>query len=274
MILKNKRVLITGGAKGIGFATALRLVREGCEVVLWDLDEKTLDDAKSELIKNGGNVSTFICDISKNGEVQKTAAVVREEIGKIDILINNAGYVKGGAFTDEDISVWDKTVQVNLNGLLYCTHAFLPEMYKENSGIIINISSASGLIGVPDLSVYAATKWAVWGFTESMRLESRKRKKNGVRWSSIHPGYIASGMFEGARLKGIGALIAPLVKNHDVIAKAIVEKAIKKGSYSPKRPCTVNLMVKLRGILPDRLFQMLIPILGISGSMDEWKGRN
>ncbi len=177
MILKNKRVLITGGAKGIGFATALRLVREGCEVVLWDLDEKTLDDAKSELIKNGGNVSTFICDISKNGEVQKTAAVVREEIGKIDILINNAGYVKGGAFTDEDISVWDKTVQVNLNGLLYCTHAFLPEMYKENSGIIINISSASGLIGVPDLSVYAAIKWAVWGFTESMRLESRKRKK-------------------------------------------------------------------------------------------------
>ncbi len=81
-------------------------------------------------------------------------------------------------------------------------------------------------------------------------------------------------MFKGARLKGIGALIAPLVKNHDVIAKAIVEKAIKKGSYSPKRPCTVNLMVKLRGILPDRLFQMLIPILGISGSMDEWKGRN
>lgn len=273
MDFKNKRALITGGAKGIGFAAAKRLVKEGCEVILWDLDEIALEKAKDELTEAGGRVRTYVCDISSYSDVVKTAGAVKKDTGIIDILINNAGYVRGGGFLDESIEEWDTTVSVNLNGIIYCTKAFLPDMYEQNSGIIVNISSASALIGVPGLSVYTASKWAVRGFTESMRLESKKLGKKGVKWSSIHPGYIATGMFEGARLRGLGSIIAPLLKDHDVIAKAIVEKAIKKGEYSPKRPRTIHLMTVFRGILPDRVFQALIPLLGISGSMDDWKGR-
>jgi len=136
----------------------------------------------------------------------------------------------------------------------------------------VNISSASATLGVPSLSMYAATKWAVWGLTESMRFEAWERGKRGVQWSSIHPSYIARGMFEGARLGFPGNLIAPLLKDHDVIAEAIVESALKKGRYSPKRPLTVHLIPRLR-LLPDSWFQALVVILGVTGSMKTWVGR-
>jgi len=129
------------------------------------------------------------------------------------------------------------------------------------------------LLGVPDLSVYTATKWAVWGFTESMRYEAWNKEKYGVKWSSIHPIFIATGMFEGSRLGFLGRLIAPNVKSHDVIAKAIVYGAIVKGKYAVRRPQTLRLTIILRGILPDYIFQKMMLMMGVNKSMKTWKGR-
>ena len=162
---------------------------------------------------------------------------------------------------------------MNLKALLYTIYAVLPEMYKRDDGHIVNISSAAGTIGVAGLSVYAATKWAVWGLTESLRMEALKNGKNGVKYSTIHPGYVATGMFEGAKLGIPGRWIVPLVKNHDVIAKAIVEDALKKEKYSPKRPRTVNLNLRFRALMPDRWFQRFLIIMGVAGSMKSWYGR-
>jgi all-trans-retinol dehydrogenase (NAD+) len=213
------------------------------------------------------------CDVTDKKKVQKLAETARKEMKRIDILINNAGYVSGGDFLECPMQQWEKTIDVNINALLYTTYEVLPGMYERDCGFIVNISSAAGTIGVPNLSVYSATKWAVWGLTESLRLEAHNRGKQGVRFATIHPSYIASGMFEGAKLGIPGRWIVPLVKNHDVIAKAIVESALKKERYSPKRPRTVNLNLRLRALMPDSWFQKFLILMGVPESMKTWHGR-
>jgi all-trans-retinol dehydrogenase (NAD+) len=106
-----------------------------------------------------------------------------------------------------------------------------------------------------------------------MRMETKKRGKPGIHWSSIHPSYLADGMFSGAKLGFLGNLILPLIKSHDVVAEAIVERAVKRGVLSPKRPYMLHLTPRLRGLMPDTWFQGFVRLLGVSGSMDEWKGR-
>lgn len=271
--LKSKCAVITGGAMGIGFATAKRLIAEGCQVTLWDLNGPALEEAKKTLETAGGRVFAHVCDVTDKSRVYELARQAVTDMGKVDILINNAGYVMGGDFIEQPDEVWEKTIAVNLTSFIYTIRAFLPGMYERDSGHVINISSASALVGVPCLAMYAATKWAVWGLTESLRFEAWERGKKGVKWSSIHPCYIAKGMFEGAKLRGIGNWIAPLLKSHDVIAEAIVESALKKGRYSPKRPRTLRSMVLLRGLVPDALYQRLVDFLGVTGSMNNWCGR-
>lgn len=272
MNLEGTSAVVTGGAMGIGFATCKRLLEEGVTVTIWDLNSTALKKAKREL-STFGKVYAYQCDVANKKSVYKLATVAMKEMGRVDILINNAGYVSGGEFLDRPDEHWEKTVNVNLNALLYTTRAFLPGMYKRNSGHIVNISSAAGTIGVAGLAVYTATKWAVWGLTESLRMEALSNGMSDVKFSTIHPGYIASGMFEGTKLGIPGRWIVPLVKNHDVIAKAIVEDALKKGKYSPKRPRTVNLNLRFRALMPDRWFQRFLILMGVEGSMETWRGR-
>lgn len=273
MDLKGKGAVVTGGAMGIGLATSRRLVREGCTVAIWDLNAAALEAAKKELEALGGRVFVHVCDVTDKNRVYELAKTTATQMGQVDILINNAGYVMGGDFLDHPDEVWEKTIDVNLTSMIYTIKAFLPGMYERNCGHVVNISSAGGIVGVPNLAMYCATKLAVRGLTESMRFEALERGKRGVRWSSIHPCYIAKGMFEGAKLGFLGNLIAPLLKDHDVVAEAIVESALKKGRFSPKRPRTVRSMVLLRGLVPDELFQRLADLLGVTGSMKNWVGR-
>ena len=274
MKLTNKSAVITGGAMGIGLATAKRLLNEGCKVSIWDLNESALKDAEKELSMFTGNVFFHKCDVTNKNEVYGMAVVAKTEMGKVDILINNAGFVQGGYLHENTNEVWDKTIDVNLNSIIYTTKAVIEDIYERNSGHIVNISSASAYLGVPALSVYTATKWAVWGLTESMRFEALNLGKKGVKFSSIHPSYIKTGMFEGAKLGFLGNIIVPLVKNHDVIAKAIVNDALKKGKTQIRRPKTLRLSIFLRGILPDVIYQKLMIVMGVHKSMTAWKGRS
>jgi all-trans-retinol dehydrogenase (NAD+) len=272
MELSDKCVVVTGGAMGIGLATCKRLLSESAVVTIWDIDTAALKKAEKEL-RGYGRFFLHRCDVTEKREIQALVKTARREMGRIDILINNAGYVSGGDFIERPLAEWEKTVDVNLNALMYTTYAVLPEMYKRNSGFIVNISSAAGTIGVPELSAYTATKWGVWGLTESLRFEAVNRGKTGVKFSSIHPGYIAKGMFEGARLGIPGRWIVPSVKDHDVIAKAIVESALKKEKYSPKRPRTINMNLRFRALMPDSWFQRFLIVMGVTKSMRTWHGR-
>ncbi len=274
MKLKSKNAIVTGGAMGIGLETCKILVKEGAIVTIWDINETEMSNAKKYLEDIGGKVFTHVCDVTNYERIKELTETAINEMGSINILINNAGYVKAGDLLSNDIESWQRTVDINLNAIIYTTHSVLTHMYENNKGHVVNISSAAGLLGVPDLSVYAATKWAVWGFTESMRHEAWNKGKHDVKFSSIHPMFIATGMFEGAKLGLLGRLITPNVKSHDVIAKAIVYDAIVKGKYAVRRPRTLRLAIILRGILPDYLFQKMAQLLGVNKSMKTFRGRN
>ncbi|KAB2909998.1 MAG: SDR family oxidoreductase [Ignavibacteriales bacterium] len=269
--LKDTTAVVTGGAMGIGLATVKRLLREGAVVTIWDLNPLAIEDARREL-EGKGKVFFHSCDVTDKNRVYELAETAFSEMGSVDILVNNAGYVRSGYFHERPDSDWEKTIDVNLTSFIYTIKAFLPKMYERNRGHVVNISSAAGLLGVPGLAIYAASKWAVYGLTESLRFEAEKLGKPGVKFSSIHPSYLKTGMFEGAKIPFPGSLLVPLVKNHDVIAKAIVESAIKKGRHSPKRPYAVHLTPRMR-FLPDTLFQWSLKFLKVTESMGTFRGR-
>lgn len=302
MRLKGKKAIVTGAAQGIGLAVAIRLVQEGCSVTLWDIDEAGLISAKETLRREaftesaledtdpleydpagaasgeGKSVFSSVCDVGSYEEVQACAKRAEEVMGGVDILINNAGFMAPGNLIDQNPDVWKKTVDVNLTSIIYTTCALLPGMYARGSGHVVNISSAAGFVGVPGLAVYSATKWGVFGLTESLRHEAAEQARSSpgdegeVRFSSVHPNFLKTGMFEGARLSGLGALFFPRVESHDAIAEAVIEGALKRGRRVVKRPRSLRLVLLLRGILPDVLFNGLGKVMNLHSSMKKWQG--
>jgi len=279
--LLEKHAVVTGGARGIGFAIAKRLLEKGCSVSLWDLDPRALEEANESLKTFTSRLSfpgtspkifTRTCDVTSPIQVEETAQKDLADFGAVEILINNAGYLAPGNFLDQPPEEWIKTLEVNIHGLIYTIYQFLPRMYQRNEGHIVNISSAAGLLGVPGLAVYSASKWAVWGLTEALRQEAWNLGKRGVRFSSIHPSYVATGLFAGAKLKGLGGWIVPRIPSHDVVARAVVVDALEKGRHCPKRPRSVRSALIFRALLPDFLFQHLLRLLGVHASMSTWKG--
>lgn len=272
MKINGQKAIVTGGAMGIGLAAVKRLLEQGCTVTIWDLQEKALKDAKEELKNNADRLFFHQCDVTDSKTVYKLAETARREMGGIDILVNNAGIVLPGYFHEAGDGKHVKTIDVDLTSMVYTINAVLPGMYEQNSGVIVNISSAAGVIGIPGMASYSAAKWGVFGLTEGLRHEARNRKKK-VRFVSIHPSYLAKGLFEGAKLKGLGSIITPRVKNHDVIARAIVKSGIMRKKTVVYRPRSVRLAVMLRGILPDKAFFGLMRFLNVHKSMDSWTGR-
>ena len=276
MELKGSSVIITGGAGGIGTATARRLLGAGAIVSLWDVSGEALRAAQARLVEEGYDaerIFTHVVDLADHDRVAELVGTAIAETGRIDALVNNAGHLAPGDFLDQPPEVWRTTVDVNLSGLINATHAVLPHFYERGHGHVTNISSASSFVGVSGLAVYSATKWAVWGLTEALRHEAENHGRTGVRFSSIHPNYISRGMFEGARIGGIGGLIFPRLDDHDVVAEAIVEGALRRGRRVVRRPRSLRLAVALRGILPDAAFARVARWLNVHTSMHGWTGR-
>ncbi len=272
MNLKNKLVLITGGAKGIGLATAQRILNEGGKVILWDFNEDDLNKTVNNFKEQGFDVFSQICNVTNKEQVYSNANIIKQKFGSLDILINNAGTVYTGYMLDRSDEELENLINVNFTSMIYTIRAFMPGMLEKNSGHIINISSASSMTGAPKLAVYAATKWAVAGLTESLRLEVQKMGKSGVRFSSIHPNFLKKGLFEGTKLNFLGQLLAPGVKSHDAVAKVIVNRAIKLGFHSPKVPWIMNQVVLLRALLPSSLLIKVSSLYGLYDMMDDYKG--
>jgi all-trans-retinol dehydrogenase (NAD+) len=272
MHLKNKIVLVTGAAKGIGLATVKRLLQKEAKVILWDFQPDDLNAAVQSLKNDGHDVFSQVCDVTKKEQVYHNAEVIKKEIGDIDILINNAGTVYTGYMLDRSDAELENMINVNFTSMIYTIRAFMPAMLEKNRGHIVNISSASSLIGAPKLAIYAATKWAVMGLTESLRLEAIKMGKKGVKFSSVHPNFLKKGLFEGTKLNLLGSLFAPGVKSHDAVAKVIVNRAIGWGFHSPKVPWIMNQSVLLRALLPSSLLIKFGNIYGLNNMMDEYTG--
>lgn len=187
--LSGKKAIITGAGRGIGRAIALALAAEGVNVGLLAQSEATLQDVAKEVEALGVKATIATADVSSNDEVTQAIESLTSELGQVDILINNAGIAKFGNFMDLDVAEWEKIIQVNLMGMYYVTRAVLPRMIEQKSGDIINISSSAGQKGAPLTSAYSASKFGVFGITESLAMEVRK---HNIRVTALAPSTVAT----------------------------------------------------------------------------------
>lgn len=170
--LSNQVAVVTGGAQGLGFAMAQRLLASGAKVSLWDMNGEALDKAVAAL---GPNASSKIVDITDLGGLTRVHVEVEAEAGPVSILVNSAGITGGNAaLEDYDPEVWRKVIEINLNGTFYVNKVVVPSMKARNYGRIVNISSVAGKEGNPNLSAYSAAKAGVIGLTKSLGKELAK----------------------------------------------------------------------------------------------------
>ena len=195
--LKGKVALVTGAGKGIGKAIALALAAEGAHV---GLVARTESDVKSlsDQIKTQGVRSAFVCaDVSNRNEIEAAVERLRNELGPVDILINNAGTAKFGKFLELEPQEWENQIKVNVFGVYYTTRAVLPKMIERKSGDIVNISSTAGKTGSAVTSAYAASKFAVFGLSESLMQEVRK---HNIRVTAMAPSTVVTDLANSANL--------------------------------------------------------------------------
>ncbi|MBJ7408925.1 MAG: glucose 1-dehydrogenase [Phenylobacterium sp.] len=193
--LKGKVAVITGGALGLGRATALRMAEEGAAVAITDVLTKEAGDFADDLAARGFQACSWPLDVSKEADVQRVMDQVAQRFGRIDILVNNAGVAGISKPTHEVTEAeWDFVQAINVKGVFFCTKHAIPHLRRAGGGSIINLSSIYGLVGGPDVPPYHASKGAVRLMSKTDALIYAPDR---IRVNSIHPGFIWTPMVEG-----------------------------------------------------------------------------
>ncbi|MGB3291244.1 MAG: SDR family oxidoreductase [Burkholderiaceae bacterium] len=213
--MAGKKVLITAGASGLGLEMARVFTTAGCDVFVCDIDEQALAAARAELPQ----VHAVIADVSDEASVAELFRQVSSAFGGLDVLINNAGIAGPTGYVETlNRADWDKTLAVNITGQFLCARLAVPMLKESDAGVMINMSSVAGHLGFAGRSAYAASKWAVVGFTKSLAIELGRY---GIRVNAILPGAV-----EGPRIRAViaakaKALGAPV----DEVARAYEQQA-------------------------------------------------
>jgi NAD(P)-dependent dehydrogenase (short-subunit alcohol dehydrogenase family) len=218
------RVLVTAGAAGIGRVIAKTFHEHGARVHVCDIDEKALASLKKELPA----VTQTVADVAKLDDVERLFADVKKNLNGLDVLVNNAG-IAGPTALVEDMKPedWDRCIAVDLNGMFYCTRKAMPLIKQAGGGSIINLSSAAGRLAFPMRTPYAAAKWAIVGFTESLAAEAGPQK---VRVNCIQPGIV-----EGERIDRVIAAKAKGLKlTEEEVRARMVEGVSMKTTVTPQ----------------------------------------
>ena len=187
--LQGKVALVTGAGKGIGRAVALALAAEGVNVGLLARTDSDLQSLAAEIATHGVKTCSVVADVADRAAMEAAAAQIAQELGPVDILINNAGIGHFAKFLEMEPAQWEHIIQVNLMGTYYATRAVLPSMIARQTGDIINISSTSGLRASAGSSAYSASKFAIMGLTEALMQEVRK---HNIRVSVLTPSTVAT----------------------------------------------------------------------------------
>ena len=205
--LANQVAVITGGARGIGREIALTFAKEGADVVLFDINAEQLSQTAAELRTLGRRAEGVVVDVTDGKQVDEGVAKVLDKLGRIDILINNAGITKDGLLIRMDDAQWDRVLDINLKGTFLCTRAAAKQMLKQRRGRIVSIASIVGLIGNPGQANYAASKAGIIGLTKAVAKELASR---GITCNAIAPGFIKTEMTdalpEEAKQRLLGAI--------------------------------------------------------------------
>ena len=197
--IRGKLALITGAAAGIGRALALELARQGADLMLVDVNGPGLSQAAAEAARYGGRVLTRITDLASSDEVSRVVRYVADEAGGLDILVNNAGVAYYGLTHQMEDDQWHKVMAVNLLAPLQLTRELLPLLFERDEAHVLNVCSIAGLVGVSRLAAYNTSKFALVGFSESLRAEYGPR---GLGVTALCPGLVRTRMFESAMTGG------------------------------------------------------------------------
>lgn len=267
MVFNGKSVLITGGASGIGKIMARKALERGASrLVIWDINERGLEALREEFSVYEGTVFTYRADVSDVEDIKGQAAKVREDVGDIDVLINNAGIVVGRYFHEHSHEDINRSMAINSDAVMHITLEFLPGMMRRNSGSICTIASSAGLISNPKMTVYAASKWAATGWSDSLRLEMEQLGKS-ISVTTIMPFYINTGMFDGVKSK-----LLPILDPERTAERII--RAIERQTRMLALPLPYWFIRLSQGLLPIGAFDWVMKnVFGIYDTMKDFKGR-
>jgi NAD(P)-dependent dehydrogenase (short-subunit alcohol dehydrogenase family) len=194
--IRGKVAVITGAASGIGRATAVALAREGARVAIADVDRAGLAETAKQVASVGGEVSTYLLDVSSREAVYAFAQEIEAQFGGADIVINNAGVAQVATVEELAYEDFEWVMNIDFWGMVYGSKAFLPQLRRKGAGHIVNVSSIFGLFAVPSQAAYNSAKFAIRGFTEALRHEMRG---SGIQVSCVHPGGIKTNIMRNAR---------------------------------------------------------------------------
>ena len=262
--LQSSTVVVTGGASGIGYETALAFAGQGARLVISDIDDSALQAARDEIISRGVACIALHCDVSDPDSVNTFSAAVIAQAGVPDILVNNAGIAFLGSFEETPTDMWQRIFDINVMGIVYCTRAFLPAMRQAGGARkIINVASLAGFAPAPNMSAYAASKHAVVGLSEVLALELHA---TDISLLVVCPGIINTNITHGEGMAAPGMSGPQLEKlqqyYHDhgahpsVVAKDVVRAVQKDSIYAFTGP--LAKLTHAIGRISRRLMRRLI----------------
>lgn len=261
--LRQKVVLITGAARGMGRRHAFNFCAEGAIAVITDIDMAELEKAAGELRAGGYEVYPYRHDVSSRDDCFSLVERVTAEVGPVDVLVNNAAVTECLPVLDLSEASLRRMTEVNYLGQVWMMQAVLPGMVARRRGHVVNMCSVAGKVGTTRMGGYCATKFALIGITDAVRQELHG---TGVDFTIVNPGYVSTGMFEGGKLPVITGWQDP-----DKVSRALVN-AVRKNRGEVCVPWfNVHQVAFLRGLCVPKLMDLMFRLFGVNRSMDSWK---
>ncbi|MEM9071651.1 MAG: SDR family oxidoreductase [Myxococcota bacterium] len=223
----NFSAVVTGAGSGLGRALADEIASRGGRLVISDIHEENLAETADKLRRQGAEVHSAVCDVSRVDEVRELAELAELHLGPIDLLCNNAGVAVGGGFESISLEDWEWIVGINLWGVIYGCRAFLPAMRKRGSGHILNVASAAGLLRAPNMTAYNVTKVGVVGLSETLYAEY---KPHGVHVGVLCPTFFRTNIMENSRGEEdpkMKHLVGKWMDRSKVQAKEVAQSALR-----------------------------------------------
>ena len=279
--LRGQAVLITGGSRGLGLALAREFAKQGCRLALCARTGEDLDAARADLEARGADVMTYVCDVSDPTQVGQMVDAVAESLGRIDVLVNNAGIISVGPVQDMTRQDFEDALAVDFWGVLNPILAVLPQMRERKSGRIVTITSIGGKVSIPHLLPYSCAKFAATALSEGLRAELAR---DGITVTTIVPGLLRTGSYFNALFKGdkpaefawfgLGDNLPGLSISAERAAREIVG-ATRRGDAERILSVPANVLALIHGLAPGVMSNLmkLVNLVGLPAPSGDDSGR-
>jgi len=265
--VEGEIVLITGGGSGIGRLMALKLAKLGAVIVTWDVNTKGNEETVSMIQKIGGTAFAYTVDITNRQKIYAAAEEVKQDVGTVSILINNAGIVSGSALLNTPDEKIIRTFDVNVLAHFWTIKSFMPDMILNKKGHIVNVASLAGHSGMSKLVDYCSSKFAAVGIDDALKVELKVQGHDDyIKTTVVCPYYISTGMFAGVQSK-----IIPILEPDHVAESAV--QGIITNKPQVIVPWWCAFLITAKTMIPLNGFMYLSKVFGFNSSMDDFQGR-